>query len=380
MVKKMKTKEKLLMCLQVSIIFFLLFLMISPAYPGEPSYDCKKAATKIEKMICADAELSKLDQELAVVYKTAMQDTQQSSLILKTQKQWFKQRNRCVDAACVKQAYLKRLQKLKSFNKRRNIKQQGSTPAKKPLYGHCVDLESPANCGFSSGKGYTVCETYLKYLNTLDRMPKCEVVVPPNFQRPDWEKLDVMKHLDWAYQAELMRFGRTGRWFKDNSDFAVWQRKFLAEKKAGRIIPAMRKTRVKPSGKGEEVTILAYARHIEGCQDVLRQISKGSYWSDVGYMHFILPDTPDAKLVEIWGSVGSMVSQTEMLLYAGRPYFVREYDPSWLKTPSMSIKIFTTPSKIVKPENNNYGVMDFCMFYSLNWRKLEGWNKPEKSN
>lgn len=345
------------------------------------SFDCKKATTKIEKMICADAELSKLDEKMAAAYKTAMQDVQQSNLIRQAQKQWLKGRNGCVDSTCVKQAYEMRLQDLTSLNEGKNAAQQDPISAKKPLYGHCVDLEYPAgNCGSRSGKGYTVCETYLKYLNTFDRMPKCEVVVPPNFQRPDWEEVDVMEHLDWAYQAEMRRFGRRGWWFKDNSDFATWQKKFLTEKEAGRIIPAMRKVRVKPLGKGKEITILAYTRNLEGCQGVIRQIAKGEFWAGVGYAHFLLPDIPGAKLVRIWGAWGSMYNQTEMLLYAGRPYFVREFDPAIVKTPSMSILAFTTAGGIVKPENNNYGVMDFCIFYSLNWRNREGWNKPEKSN
>ena len=34
------------------------------------SFDCAKAGTKVEKLICGDAGLSKLDDELAAAYKT----------------------------------------------------------------------------------------------------------------------------------------------------------------------------------------------------------------------------------------------------------------------------------------------------------------------
>ncbi len=36
------------------------------------SFDCQKAASKVEKIVCSDAELSKLDEEMAKVYHDAM--------------------------------------------------------------------------------------------------------------------------------------------------------------------------------------------------------------------------------------------------------------------------------------------------------------------
>ena len=36
------------------------------------SFDCGKAATKVEKMICGDEELSKLDDKLGKVYQDVM--------------------------------------------------------------------------------------------------------------------------------------------------------------------------------------------------------------------------------------------------------------------------------------------------------------------
>lgn len=39
----------------------------------EPSFDCKKASTKVEKMICSDAELAKSDKELNELYNKYME-------------------------------------------------------------------------------------------------------------------------------------------------------------------------------------------------------------------------------------------------------------------------------------------------------------------
>lgn len=44
-------------------------------------FDCSKATTKIEKMICADAGLSKLDEQLDTAYKTALQGKKQAGAV-----------------------------------------------------------------------------------------------------------------------------------------------------------------------------------------------------------------------------------------------------------------------------------------------------------
>lgn len=80
------------------------------------SFDCAKAGTKVEKLICGDAALSKLDEELNVAYKAALQDERQAGTIKQAQKQWMKERNGCADAACVKSAYEARLSKLSLSN------------------------------------------------------------------------------------------------------------------------------------------------------------------------------------------------------------------------------------------------------------------------
>lgn len=73
------------------------------------SFDCGKARAKVEKFICGDAELSKLDEQLNTAYKTALQDEKQADSIRQAQKQWMKERNGCADAGCVKLAYETRL-------------------------------------------------------------------------------------------------------------------------------------------------------------------------------------------------------------------------------------------------------------------------------
>jgi len=71
------------------------------------SFDCSKAGTKVEKMICADPELSKLDEELDRKYQTALQGPWETSSRYKSEHDftWLKKRNRCPDSKCLKYVY-----------------------------------------------------------------------------------------------------------------------------------------------------------------------------------------------------------------------------------------------------------------------------------
>jgi len=80
------------------------------------SFDCAKAKTRVEKIICEDAALSKLDEEMNVAYKTALQDEKQANAIKQAQKQWMKERNDCSDAECVRSAYENRNEQLRAMS------------------------------------------------------------------------------------------------------------------------------------------------------------------------------------------------------------------------------------------------------------------------
>lgn len=56
----------------IKIILFNLYLLIFSneiSAQTAPSFDCAKAATEVERLICSDEELAKLDNELNKWYK-----------------------------------------------------------------------------------------------------------------------------------------------------------------------------------------------------------------------------------------------------------------------------------------------------------------------
>ncbi|MDR0665977.1 MAG: ankyrin repeat domain-containing protein [Campylobacteraceae bacterium] len=79
------------------------------------SFDCAKASSKVEKLICSDEKLSELDLETAYLFKRAFTDMiDQSRIALKNlQNSWLKTRNICKDKKCIEEAYEKRILELK---------------------------------------------------------------------------------------------------------------------------------------------------------------------------------------------------------------------------------------------------------------------------
>lgn len=73
------------------------------------SFDCAKAQSNVEKIICADTELSALDENLSKAFKEAMSATDDKAQLKKEQFVWIKERNKCKADECVKQKYQSRL-------------------------------------------------------------------------------------------------------------------------------------------------------------------------------------------------------------------------------------------------------------------------------
>jgi len=81
------------------------------------SFDCAKATSSVEKLICGSAKLSELDDALDKAYKEGRTNSSQDEAkrLVSGQRQWLKEsRNSCNDTACLEQAYLSRIKTIKS--------------------------------------------------------------------------------------------------------------------------------------------------------------------------------------------------------------------------------------------------------------------------
>jgi len=168
------------------------------------SFDCGKAGTKVEHIICDDPEISKLDDELSLAYKTALQDEKEADSTKQAQKQWMKERNGCVVAGCVKSAYEARLLSVRS---KISFPVSSSAEAKRsdyvliPLPQYYPDRASFGGELSEPPKDPKACELYLQNLRyfTRNNLPlSCGQPVAPTLTdkiKPvEWENLDPEKY------------------------------------------------------------------------------------------------------------------------------------------------------------------------------------------
>lgn len=117
------------------------------------SFDCRKAAAEVEKLICRDAELSRLDEEMGARYKAALRDEPHAKFLRWSQKRWVTLRNSCHDAACLKQAYEDQLELLgipivttpvgKQVVKREYANATLLEDGRVLISGGCIDKDNP---------------------------------------------------------------------------------------------------------------------------------------------------------------------------------------------------------------------------------------------
>ncbi|MDE2420273.1 MAG: DUF1311 domain-containing protein [Gammaproteobacteria bacterium] len=91
-------------CKSISI----LLLLTSAGCAGAASFDCSKAQSKVEHMICSSPDLSSLDDAMALDYFVASEsDGTNKHQLAKEQLAWLAQRDRCQDEACIQDQYQK---------------------------------------------------------------------------------------------------------------------------------------------------------------------------------------------------------------------------------------------------------------------------------
>ena len=75
--------------------FLVVILLLSTNLLYSASFDCDKASSKVEHLICGDDELSILDEHLSIAYRDAKKYQEPKQLKLE-QRKWIKRRNSCI--------------------------------------------------------------------------------------------------------------------------------------------------------------------------------------------------------------------------------------------------------------------------------------------
>lgn len=95
-----------------------LFLALSCAFTSinhAANFDCRKASTASEKLICKSAQLSELDSRLNRAFRMSIWHTNEQAIrkVKEEQRNWLiAVRDKCLDEKCLNQAYISRLEKV----------------------------------------------------------------------------------------------------------------------------------------------------------------------------------------------------------------------------------------------------------------------------
>ena len=230
------------------------------------SYDCAKAGTKVEKMICADPELSKLDKDLSSVYSKVLKESSDPSALKQQQREWTKERNKCVNSECIKTKYQDQITSLGKMP-------MGVSPVSKQSKILVFKLRENSDLA--------VCRDFVENLNKVQPSKasfSCSVQFDPDIKQlnwPRWEELKIEDHWDEVYAIESSIYRS-----QKMPSFEVWKEQYLDDMHVGYarkfmrgvFHPRLRRARVRFEPGGDLETILAYTRErngVERCEDLV---------------------------------------------------------------------------------------------------------------
>lgn len=96
----------------------LFLLLLHSVAAMAASFDCKGAKSAVEKMICSDAILSKLDEDLGNLYARALLAAPDRETMKREQREWVKKsRNQCATSRCLSSSYQARIMALQKYGK-----------------------------------------------------------------------------------------------------------------------------------------------------------------------------------------------------------------------------------------------------------------------
>lgn len=170
-------------------VIAIAFLFVPFASQGA-SFDCSKATTNVEELICQDTAasrtVSELDSVMSDVYAAKLTDAPDPGALKREQRRWLNNvRNKCLDVSCLETAYTQRIEQLTD--------QDVAVEQRVLAHGGRYEV--------LMGKGVEVCEGYAANLNSFKPYYPmlCDRSVNPRFsdlKKPKWQRLDFEKNLE----------------------------------------------------------------------------------------------------------------------------------------------------------------------------------------
>lgn len=283
------------------------------------SFDCAKAGTNVERLICDNPAISKLDDALNAAYKTALKDKQQASTIRQAQRDWLEVRNECEVALCLLNAYEDRLKVL-------GVSVSNIEPDRTEKTGqrhrYFIDHESEIIEDESENRPFCreVLAALIKTQPSKDHRACIaeEVLKLPGVSDPAWEKLVLSKHEELAKKMMTLSTVGSDEYFRkkkimpEHYPTPEQQQRGLDNAKQGGAELFM--MRLPPDLFGDRV--LVTLRHTRmGCGRPYQLLGEEAHdaWA-----------TPDLKEIAT-GPGGFDSNAGRPLTYRGRLYLIRAY-------------------------------------------------------
>ena len=172
------------------------------------SFDCVNAGTKVEKMICSNADVSVMDEQLTEAYKKAMETVSDKEALKKQQVKWLKEiRNKCLDYECLVQAYPSQVELLKASSGP-SLGKQAVISLVHASAASTVNSKKPMTFKLVYGDSYPICKPYVDMLNAAKytEYPACERKILPEFSQfkaINWRKIENKQEMKQIIDARL---------------------------------------------------------------------------------------------------------------------------------------------------------------------------------
>lgn len=171
------------------------------------SFDCGKAVTKAERLICDNPAISELDDRLSVAYKAALKNKQQANNIRAEQRDWLEVRNECDTAWCLLSSYEDRLKAL-------GVSNLYPDRTEKPHERHRYFIMEESEFIEDESENRPFCraalDALIKTKPSEDHLVCTDSVMfkLPGVSDPPWEKFDLAQHGELA--KKLMALSEVG--------------------------------------------------------------------------------------------------------------------------------------------------------------------------
>lgn len=230
--------------LNISTFIIYIYVASSMTFSHAASFDCGKAESAVEKMICLDDFLSNEDERLSLIYTRLMKISEDHKNLKTEQIFWLKNlRNKCKDCTCLRDSYKNRIDYLTALESEISLNNKKTERLVNSEVGKYVWLPDALNAigdPVSRPEDKGLCEEFLKNINSFSSPypMACGILLNPvmgDFRPIIWMPLDLTKNKHLIRDIHRFNAKRNLRILEQVNDDDAWSARFKDFKKTMRL-------------------------------------------------------------------------------------------------------------------------------------------------